>query len=58
MNGILTQEHLDKGLTTVIHFDYIYLLDPKGYPICSFLGYGEAEEIRRKADLYIQNIDK
>jgi hypothetical protein len=53
MNSILTQEHLDKGLSTVIHFDYIYLLDPKEVPIRRWYSTIDRNEIRNEADKYL-----
>jgi hypothetical protein len=53
MSEILTQEHIDKGLTTVIHFDYLYLLDPKEQPIAHFYRTIDCETVRREADKYL-----
>lgn len=53
MNNILTQEHKDKGLSTVIHFDYIYLLDPKECPIARFYKGIDSEIVRKEADKYL-----
>lgn len=53
MNDILTQEHLDKGLSTVIHFDYIYLLDPREVPINRWYSTIDRSVIRAEADKYL-----
>jgi len=53
MNEILTQEQLDKGLSTMLLFNNIILLDPKEYPIVRF-PIGTANEIiRHEADKYL-----
>jgi len=53
MNDILTQAHMDKGLSTVIHFDYIYLLDPKELPIGKWYCGIDKSIIRAEADKYL-----
>jgi hypothetical protein len=53
MDNILTQEHIEKGLSTVIHFDYLYLLDPKECPITRFYRTIDAETVRKEADKYL-----
>ena len=57
MDNMLTQEHVEKGLSVMIRMDETVLLDPKGYPICRFLGYNDVDRIRKAADLYLKNID-
>jgi hypothetical protein len=53
MDNILSQEHIDKGLSTVVHFDYLYLLDPKECPITKFYKGIDPELVRREADKYL-----
>jgi hypothetical protein len=53
MNEILTQEQLDKGLSTMLLFDHIILLDPKEYPIMRFHTGIDKEIIRHEADKYL-----
>jgi hypothetical protein len=53
MNSILTQEHIDKGLSVFIHSDYLYLLDPKECPIARFYRNIDQETVRKEADKYL-----
>jgi hypothetical protein len=53
MNEILTQEHINKGLSTVVHFDYLYLLDPKECPITKFYKGIDPKTVRKEADKYL-----
>jgi len=54
MDGILTQEQEDYGLSCKLLFDQIVLLDPKDYPIESFSCTAEHDVIRKRAEEYLR----
>jgi len=53
---VLTQEQLDSGLSIKEDTDFVYLLDPKGYPVAIFSALGATvKSIRLVADKYLNN---